>query len=470
MREASPITSLRHRSKPILPALGIGITNLVDRVTVAASELDRAELRAGGLRLEAKAKDLRPHFVAVLGLGAYRTAFGRPAAEIGEQEERLAASRLWLLPNPSGLQAAVPNARDDGALPEPSCRRGRLRARTRRLDAVRVPGGRLWQSRSSAEPITAPICSVSSRKPSWPKADWTTATGRSPGSSRPSSSWSSSGYRRSDAIPATVMSACTWPRACCQPTAPPAHVVVVHGLAQHDVGVGVEPFDQLVPVVLQVRLHGEPPAFERVLLGLRASPESTLELAGGPVGHLTDAPGEGQPVNRVRTLRVVVASGECRVIADGSDLQRAQRDLLRRRGSPDRQHDGAPNPLGVSDAPFEHPHSAHRSPDDAGPFPDAECVGERRLDRDLVPDGDDRETRAVGHPVRGPARQGRSSPDTRRARWGRRRNSDPYRAPVPARSGRPTSRRRRDPDRPDPPHGNPSSGHAEPARHCSVRR
>jgi TDG/mug DNA glycosylase family protein len=89
-----------------LPALGIGITNLVERVTVAASELARAELRAGGLRLEAKAKDLRPHIVAVLGIGAYRTAFRRPAAEVGEQEERLAASRLWLLPNPMGLQAA----------------------------------------------------------------------------------------------------------------------------------------------------------------------------------------------------------------------------------------------------------------------------------------------------------------------------------------------------------------------------
>jgi TDG/mug DNA glycosylase family protein len=88
-----------------LPALGIGITNLVERVTVAASELARAELRAGGLRLEAKVKDLRPRIVAVLGIGAYQTAFRRPAAEVGEQEEPLAASRLWLLPNPSGLQA-----------------------------------------------------------------------------------------------------------------------------------------------------------------------------------------------------------------------------------------------------------------------------------------------------------------------------------------------------------------------------
>jgi len=88
-----------------LPTLGIGITNLVERVTVAASDLNREELRAGAVRLEAKAKALRPHVVAVLGLGAYRTAFGRPAAEIGEQEERIATARLWLLPNPSGLQA-----------------------------------------------------------------------------------------------------------------------------------------------------------------------------------------------------------------------------------------------------------------------------------------------------------------------------------------------------------------------------
>jgi TDG/mug DNA glycosylase family protein len=88
-----------------LPSLGIGITNLVERVTVAASELRREELRAGGRLLEMKTEDLRPQFVAVLGLGAYRTAFGRPAADVGEQEERIATARLWLLPNPSGLQA-----------------------------------------------------------------------------------------------------------------------------------------------------------------------------------------------------------------------------------------------------------------------------------------------------------------------------------------------------------------------------
>jgi TDG/mug DNA glycosylase family protein len=88
-----------------LPGLGIGITNLVERVTVAASELTSEELRAGALALEAKAEALRPRCIAVLGLGAYRTAFRRPTAMIGEQPERLGGATLWLLPNPSGLQA-----------------------------------------------------------------------------------------------------------------------------------------------------------------------------------------------------------------------------------------------------------------------------------------------------------------------------------------------------------------------------
>jgi double-stranded uracil-DNA glycosylase len=88
-----------------LPALGIGITNLVERVTTAASELDNEELRAGAHLLEAKVAALRPGCVAVLGLGAYRTAFRRPNATMGQQPDGLAAAKLWLLPNPSGLQA-----------------------------------------------------------------------------------------------------------------------------------------------------------------------------------------------------------------------------------------------------------------------------------------------------------------------------------------------------------------------------
>ncbi len=89
----------------ILPELGIGITNLVGRVTAAASELGAHELREGAAQLAAKVHILRPRCVAMLGLQAYRTAFRRPGATIGLQPELLDNALLWLLPNPSGLQA-----------------------------------------------------------------------------------------------------------------------------------------------------------------------------------------------------------------------------------------------------------------------------------------------------------------------------------------------------------------------------
>jgi TDG/mug DNA glycosylase family protein len=89
----------------VLPGLGVGITNLVGRVTAAASELSASELREGAALLEGKVEKLRPRSVAVLGLQAYRTAFRRPGATIGPQPERLGGALLWLLPNPSGLQA-----------------------------------------------------------------------------------------------------------------------------------------------------------------------------------------------------------------------------------------------------------------------------------------------------------------------------------------------------------------------------
>lgn len=89
----------------LLPALGIGITNLVPRTTAAAAELGADELRLGARRLEALVARHRPGAVAVLGMGAYRTAFGRPRASLGRQPEPLAGAPLWVVPNPSGLQA-----------------------------------------------------------------------------------------------------------------------------------------------------------------------------------------------------------------------------------------------------------------------------------------------------------------------------------------------------------------------------
>jgi double-stranded uracil-DNA glycosylase len=85
---------------------GIGVTNLVNRTTAAAADLDPAELRRGARQLERKVRRYRPSFVAFAGMGAYRAAFRRPRAPLGRQTETLGESVIWLLPNPSGAQAA----------------------------------------------------------------------------------------------------------------------------------------------------------------------------------------------------------------------------------------------------------------------------------------------------------------------------------------------------------------------------
>ena len=84
---------------------GYGITNLVERTTATAAELTAEELAASRRRLERKVRRYRPRWVAVLGLGAFRVAFQRPHAAAGHQWERLGGAGLWLLPNPSGLNA-----------------------------------------------------------------------------------------------------------------------------------------------------------------------------------------------------------------------------------------------------------------------------------------------------------------------------------------------------------------------------
>ena len=84
---------------------GLGITNLVDRGTARADELTPDELRAGGVALAAKLRRYRPARLAVLGVGAYRTAYGRRTATVGPQPEPVAGTPVWVLPNPSGLNA-----------------------------------------------------------------------------------------------------------------------------------------------------------------------------------------------------------------------------------------------------------------------------------------------------------------------------------------------------------------------------
>jgi TDG/mug DNA glycosylase family protein len=89
----------------LLPSFGLGITNLAARTTARADELTPAELREGGRNLLALIERHRPRYVAVAGVTAYRSAFGHPKAQIGPRPERLGSAKLWVLPNPSGLNA-----------------------------------------------------------------------------------------------------------------------------------------------------------------------------------------------------------------------------------------------------------------------------------------------------------------------------------------------------------------------------
>ena len=84
---------------------GIGITNVVHRATAKASELTPEELRAGGEQLRALVCAHRPAVVAIAGITAFRTAFSQPKATTGEQPEQLEGSQLFVVPNPSGLNA-----------------------------------------------------------------------------------------------------------------------------------------------------------------------------------------------------------------------------------------------------------------------------------------------------------------------------------------------------------------------------
>ena len=85
--------------------LGYGITNMVARATATAAELSDEELVRGGRSLRAKIRKYRPAFIAFVGVGAYRTAFARPKAAVGLQDEKLEGASVWVLPNPSGLNA-----------------------------------------------------------------------------------------------------------------------------------------------------------------------------------------------------------------------------------------------------------------------------------------------------------------------------------------------------------------------------
>ena len=96
---------IRPWEESMLLEVGVGITNFVDRATASAAELSPDEFRRGRRALERKVRRYQPRCVAVLGIGAYRAAFERPRAAVGRQPEQIGTAVLWVLPNPSGLNA-----------------------------------------------------------------------------------------------------------------------------------------------------------------------------------------------------------------------------------------------------------------------------------------------------------------------------------------------------------------------------
>lgn len=96
---------LRPDEQAELLSYGLGITNVVARASARADELSTREYREGGVLLAAKVERLRPKWLAVVGITAYRTAFSDRSATIGPQERTVGGSRVWVLPNPSGLNA-----------------------------------------------------------------------------------------------------------------------------------------------------------------------------------------------------------------------------------------------------------------------------------------------------------------------------------------------------------------------------
>ncbi|WP_033340393.1 G/U mismatch-specific DNA glycosylase [Catenuloplanes japonicus] len=113
---------LRPSDQDLLPGYGLGITNLAPRASARADELTPDELAAGAAALTERVVTFAPVWLAVLGIGAYRTAFARPKATIGPQPERIGGTGVWILPNPSGLNASY-------QLPRLIEEFGRLRAR-----------------------------------------------------------------------------------------------------------------------------------------------------------------------------------------------------------------------------------------------------------------------------------------------------------------------------------------------------
>lgn len=103
--EVDASDGMRPADLALMHSLEIGITNVVPTASARADQLSREELRIGGAQLEAKVRALGPKVVAVLGLTAYRHAFAQPKATAGKQPVPMGGAELWVLPNPSGVNA-----------------------------------------------------------------------------------------------------------------------------------------------------------------------------------------------------------------------------------------------------------------------------------------------------------------------------------------------------------------------------
>jgi TDG/mug DNA glycosylase family protein len=119
-RDINRAGGLTEEDQAHLLSRGVGLTNLVNRATIRADELSLEELRAGSVRLSRFVQTYAPAVVAVAGITAYRDAFARPKARAGEQPERLEGARLWVVPNPSGLNAHETTASLAAAYAEPA--------------------------------------------------------------------------------------------------------------------------------------------------------------------------------------------------------------------------------------------------------------------------------------------------------------------------------------------------------------
>lgn len=96
---------LSPHEQALLPSFGIGVTNFIARPSATAKELTASEFRDGAVEIKQKIKKYSPLWLSVLGIEAYRKGFGVPFAKIGRQPQMIGRTKIWLLPNPSGLNA-----------------------------------------------------------------------------------------------------------------------------------------------------------------------------------------------------------------------------------------------------------------------------------------------------------------------------------------------------------------------------